>query len=131
MDWLSLLGLDTLVLRWRAATIEAAIAAEDRLTLARLEWADQKRRVGRLVLLVIALAALTVVTLMLLSLAIIVQFWDTPHRALAAWLVAGGWLVAWAIALGLLVAVARAAGNGFALTRRELARDWTDLKERL
>ncbi|RYF44980.1 MAG: phage holin family protein, partial [Comamonadaceae bacterium] len=29
MNWLSILGLETLVSRWRANVIEAAIAAED------------------------------------------------------------------------------------------------------
>ena len=30
MNWLSLLGLESLVARWRANVIEGAIAAEDR-----------------------------------------------------------------------------------------------------
>jgi len=30
-----------------------------------------------------------------------------------------------------LVSVAQRAGSGFALTRRELAQDWRDIKERL
>ena len=88
MNWISLLGLETLVLRWRAAALEGAMALEYRAELARLEWQDQKRRVGQLLLLGIAVAALTVVALVVLSLALLVQFWDTPHRALVAWLLA-------------------------------------------
>ena len=38
MNWISLLGLETLVLRWRAAAMEGAMAIEDRAELARLEW---------------------------------------------------------------------------------------------
>lgn len=131
MNLFALLGLDGWIARWRAHIIEGAIAAEDRLELARLEWTDQKRRIGHLVVLAIALAGLTVVTLTLVSMAVLVQFWDTPHRILAAWVVAGVWLVLWAVVLGVLISTVRKAGNAFALTRRELAHDWRDIKERL
>lgn len=131
MNWISLLGLEAFVLRWRAAAIEAAMAVEDRAELAHLEWQEQKRRLRQMLLLTIAVAALTVVALVLLSVALLVQFWDTPHRILVAWSVAVTWLVVWAGALFALVGVARQAGNAFALTRRELAQDWRDIKEQL
>ncbi|MBP3980781.1 MULTISPECIES: phage holin family protein [unclassified Acidovorax] len=131
MNWLSLLGLEAFAARWRANVIEGAIAAEDRLELARLEWLEQKQRLQHLLVLLIAVTGLTVVTLVLLSLAVLVQFWDTPHRGLVAWVVAGTWLVAWCAAIFRLVAVVRSTGNGFALTRRELSQDWRDIKERL
>lgn len=131
MNWLSLLGLEAFVARWRANVIEGAIAAEDRLELARLEWLDQKQRLQQLLVLLIAVTGLTVVTLVLVSIAILVQFWDTPHRMMVAWVVAGVWLVAWCAAIIKLVSVARSTGSGFALTRRELSQDWRDIKERL
>ena len=131
MNWLSLLGLEAFVARWRANVIEGAIAAEDRLELARLEWLDQKQRLQQLLVLLIAVTGLTVVTLVLVSMAILVQFWDTPHRMMVAWVVAGVWLVAWCAAIIKLVSVARSTGSGFALTRRELSQDWRDIKERL
>lgn len=131
MNWLSLLGLEAFVARWRANVIEGAIAAEDRLELARLEWLDQKQRLQQLLVLLIAVTGLTVVTLVLVSFAILVQFWDTPHRVMVAWVVAGVWLVAWCAAIIKLVSVARSTGSGFALTRRELSQDWRDIKERL
>ena len=99
MNWLSILGLEALVARWRANVIEAAIAAEDRLDLARLEWQDLKHRLQQVLVLTIVVAGLTVVALIMLSLAVVVHFWDTPHRVLVAWLVAGliiamnGWLL--------------------------------------
>ena len=83
MNWLSLLGLEAFVARWRANVIEGAIAAEDRLELARLEWLDQKQRLQQMLVLLIAVTGLTVVTLVLVSMAILVQFWDTPHRVMA------------------------------------------------
>ena len=131
MNWLSLLGLEAFVARWRANVIEGAIAAEDRLELARLEWLDQKQRLQQMLVLLIAVTGLTVVTLVLVSIAILVQFWDTPHRVMVAWVVASVWLVAWCAAIIKLVSVARSTGSGFALTRRELSQDWRDIKERL
>ncbi|MDH4417204.1 hypothetical protein DBR12_12770 [Acidovorax sp. HMWF029] len=131
MNWLSLLGLESLVARWRANVIEGAIAVEDRVDLARLEWADLKQRFQQLLVLTIVVTGLTVVALIMLSLAVLVHFWDTPQRTLVAWLVAGVWMLGWLAALVALVSVAQRAGNGFALTRRELAQDWRDIKERL
>lgn len=131
MNWLSILGLDALVARWHANMLEAAIAAEDRVDLVRLEWQDQKHRLQQMLALTIMVAGLTVVALIMLSLAVLVQFWDTPQRSLVAWIVAGVWLVGWVAALVALLSVARRAGNGFALTRQELAQDWHAIKERL
>ncbi len=84
-----------------------------------------------IVVLVVAAAGLTVIALILLSLAIMVHFWDSPDRAMVAWIVAGSWLALWAVTLISLVTTARQAGNAFALTRRELREDWRQIKERL
>lgn len=131
MDWLALLGLGAFVDRWRAHAIEAAIAVEDRTTLFRLELRDYRRSLALIVGLTIAAAALTVVALTVLSGAIMVHFWETPERTTAAWSVAGLWVLLWAVAVAALWSTARKAGNGFALTRQELGRDWQDIKERL
>ncbi len=131
MNWFSLLGLEGFVARWRANVIEAAIAAEDRMDLARLEWDDLKRRLQQLLVLTVVVGGLTVVALVMLSFAILVHFWDTPQRITVGWLIAGGWVIVWAAMLATLVSVSQRAGSGFALTRRELAHDWRDIKERL
>lgn len=131
MNWLSLLGLEGLIARWRANVIEGAIAAEDRMDLARSEWAALKQRLQQLLILTIVVAGLTVVALIMVSLAVLVHFWDSPQRGLVAWLVAGVWALGWAGALVALVSVGQRAGSGFALTRSELAQDWRDIKERL
>ena len=131
MDWLSLLGLGAFVDRWRSYVIEAAIAAEDRSTLFRLELREYKRSLAALIGLSLGLAALSVVMLTVLSCAIVVQFWDTPDRAMVAWSVAGAWIAIWLVATVFVVSLARKAGNGFAMTRKELANDWTEIKEQL
>lgn len=131
MNLFSLLGLDGLISRWRANVIEGAIAVEDRIELAGMEWADQKRRIVQLVVLGVMAGGLTVIALLMLSLAILVQFWDTPSRILVAWLLAGLWMVIW---IGILIGIAstaKRAGNAFALTRRVLARDWKHVKDQL
>lgn len=131
VNWISLLGLDAWVARWRAAVIELAIAAEDRTDLARLEWAQHRRSIQNVVVLLIALGGLSVVVMLTLSVALLVQFWDTEHRVLVAWLLGGGWLAIWAIALWQLIATVRRLARPFILTRNELSQDWQALKNRL
>jgi hypothetical protein len=50
---------------------------------------------------------------------------------MVAWIVAGVWVAGWAGTLFSLISVAQRARQGFALTRKELAQDWSDIKERL
>ena len=131
MNWLSLLGLEAFVARWQAAGLEGAIAAQDRLELAHLEWQDQKKRLIQVLVLAIGVAALTVVAFVVFSIALMVHFWDTDQRTMVAWIVAGVWVVGWGGALAALISVATTSAEAFAFTRRELVRDWTEIKERL
>ena len=131
MNLISLLGLDTLIARWRAGLNETALALEDRTDLARLEWLQHKRSIQTLMVLAIALGALTVVVLMVLSIAVLVQFWDTEHRRLVAWLLAGGWALVWIIGLWRLLAAANQLSNPFKLTRNELKAAWKAMKEKI
>ena len=131
MEWLSLLGLRALTDRWRALAIEGAIAADYRTTLFGLEFAEYKRGIIVAVSAAIALAVLSIGVLIVLSVAIVVQYWDTPDRAMTAWIVTGVWAVLWCVAAGVLWTLIGKAGNGFSATRRELARDWHEIKERL
>ncbi len=124
MDWIALLGLDAWLARWRVLLAEGVIAAEDRLALAQLEWLEHKRHLRRVLVLGLVVTAITVVTLLLLSLALLVQFWDSPHRALVAWLLAGAWTVVWVASVLALLSAVRRTGHAFALTRQELHKDW-------
>ena len=131
MNWLSALGLDAVVARYRAAVIEAAIATEDRVELAKLEWKAQRDRLQAILVLVIALGGLTVVAMVLLSLAVLIQFWDTPDRTTVAWVIAVFWVAAWAAVLWTLLSALRKSRSPFVQTRAELSRDWQALKEKL
>src|SRR6218665_57075 len=131
MQRLWLLGLEGWFARWRGHVIEAASAAEDRMHLACLEWQGLKRHLQQLLVLTIAVGALTVVALIMLSLAVLVHFWESPKGKVGAWLVGGLWLAGWFCSLAALGRGAQRTGNGLALTRRELAQDWRDIKERL
>lgn len=127
----SWLGLDVWVARARRAASQGALAVEDRWLLARLELAEAKQHLLKLILLTIATLALTIVALVVASFAIMASFWDSPQRAAAVWIVAGVWLVGWGAALWALVATAKASGQAFQATREELARDWAAFKEYL
>lgn len=130
-DWLALLGLERLRARWQAALAEGTIALDDRATLARLEGVDYKRHLLQALLWTLAVGGLLVVALLLLSLALLAQFWDSPQRLTVAWGLAALWLLAWGGALVALLAALRRLGQGFALTRHELQQDWQNLKEPL
>jgi len=89
-----------------------------------VEWLNKKRRLVHL--LVVALFA--VLTLMFLGLALVVAFWDTPYRLMAAWGVAGGYaLVAF---LAFMSAPARPhAASTFDTVRDELQEDIKLMKD--
>lgn len=131
MNLTSLLGLDSLVVRWRSSLSEAAMAAEDRADLAHLEWRQHKQSLQTLAVLAIALGALTVVVLIVLTLALLVQFWDSEHRRLVAWLLAAGWALVWVLGLWRLLVAIRQLSSPFRLTRNELKSDWNALKEKI
>lgn len=131
MNWLSLLGLDSTLARWRSTALEGAAAAEDRWDLARLEFHAHKNRVLKIVVLALAMAVMTIIMLILVSAAIVVQYWDTSDRILVAWCVAGAWVVVWLITLASIWSLVQRVKQPFALTRRVLAQDWNDMKERL
>ena len=126
-----MLGLDEVRARVQATVMEGALALDDRVTLAQLEWRLQKHRLLRAAVLALLVGCLMVVALVLLALAVVLQFWDAPQRMTVVWALVCGWLMAWGAALWTLWKVLRAINNGFALTRRELAQDWRDIKERL
>lgn len=131
MNWMSAIGLDKLFARLRANLNEGAIAAEDRIELARLEWGAQKLRMQTILVLSILVGGLTIVALVLLSLAVLVQFWDSAQRSVVAWVLAGVWLLAWLGALAVLITTLRKSSHPFALTRAELAKDWAQIKGKL
>ncbi|RZI75096.1 MAG: phage holin family protein [Variovorax sp.] len=124
MKLLSLFGLDARLRRLRIAAGEGALAAEDRVLLLRMAWEDEKQRFKRMLVLVIAVLGLTTVAVALLSVAVVVHFWDTPSRVTAAWSVAAVWIALWLIAALALLAMLNGAKSAFAPTRREFERDW-------
>ncbi len=125
MRLLSLFGLDARIRRLRIAAAEGALAAEDRVQLLRMAWEDEKQRLKLMLILVVAVLGLTTVTVALLSVAVVVHFWETPYRITAAWSVAAVWVVLWlAAAVGLLLTL-RNASNSFVPARHEFERDWT------
>lgn len=128
VNWMSLLGLDAFKERIQACIAEGGQAARDRLQLAALELAQEKKRMQTLLVLAVAALALGVVTMLLLSLAVLVHFWDTPHRAAVAWVIAGVWLFAWALVVYALLSALRQKRPTLVLTRAELARDWQEVQ---
>ena len=124
MRLLSLFGLGGRIRQLRIAAAEGALAAEDRVQLLRMAWEDEKQRLKLMLILVVAVLGLTTVTVALLSMAVVVHFWETPYRITAAWSVAGVWIVLWVGAASGLLLTLRNASNSFIPARQELGRDW-------
>lgn len=129
--WLSLLGGGSLRAQARLAAAEGSAALAERLELAAIEWEAVRRRWLWLLLLSVLLAVFLLVLLLAGSTAVVVHYWDTEHRVVAAWAVAGFWLFAWLAALWALWAVAVRSAPAFELTRAELVRDWSFIRESL
>ena len=113
MRLLALLGIDARLRRMRAALGEGSQAAEDRAQLLRLAWEDEKQRLKLALVLVVAVIGLTTVTVALLSVAVVVHFWDTPQRITAAWSVAGVWVLLWVAVVAWLFSTLREASEIF------------------
>ncbi|HEY9224178.1 MAG TPA: phage holin family protein [Variovorax sp.] len=128
---LSLLGLEAYIRRLKIAAGEGAMAAEDRAQLIRMAWDEEKQRLQSVVILTVAVLALTTVTVALLSVAIVVHFWDSPYRATAAWCVALVWVLLWLGAVLALLSNLRRASSAIAPAKLELARDWAWMQDRL
>ena len=124
MRLLSLLGLEAPLRRVRIAAGEGALAAGDRAQLMRMAWDEEKERLKRMLILVIAVLGLTTVTVALLSVAVVVHFWETPQRVTAAWSVAAVWVLLWVGALLALLSNLRSPSAGVTSARREIERDW-------
>ncbi len=130
MNLLSMLGLDRKIRQLKIAVGEGAIAAEDRAQLLRMAWDEEKQRFKLMLVLVIVVLGLTTVAVALLSVAVVVHFWDTPHRTTAAWSVAAVWIVLWAASLLGLWKMLNGASAAFTPVREEIARDWAWAQER-
>ena len=96
MSLSDLLGLKSRLRRLRILAGEGALAAEDRAQLLKLAWDEEKKRLGTMLGVAVAVIGLTTVAIALLSVAIVVHFWDTPYRTMAAWVLAFLWVGLWA-----------------------------------
>ena len=130
MRVLAWLGIEQRIAHVRAMVGEGAMAAEDRVQLLRMAWDEEKLRLRQVLLLLLALVGLTFMMTALLSVAVIVQFWDSPHRTTAAWLVALAWLLLWGGALLALLRVIKDTPPTVAVARDEFARDRDWLEQR-
>ena len=128
---LSLLGLDARIRRLKIAAGEGALAVEDRAQLLQMAWQEEKQRLKSTVLLVVAVLGLTTVTVALVSVAVVVNFWDTSYRVTAAWSVAGVWVLLWLAAVLSLIGTLRGAAGTLDTTQKAFERDWEWLQNRL
>ncbi|MDM0069077.1 phage holin family protein [Variovorax sp. J31P207] len=107
MSLSALFGIKSRLRRLRILAGEGALAAGDRAQLLRLAWDEEKQRLRLMLGLGVAVAGLTTVVIALLSVAIVVHFWDTPYRATVAWVLALVWGGLWIAAVLLLMGTLR------------------------
>lgn len=111
----------------------SAIAFErlgDYVALARIELKMQGREIGTQLVGYLGAAVCALFALLFLGVAIIVSFWDSPYRTLAAWAVVALYLAG--TATGMLLARRHAvAGSGLGTLRDEFRRDVALVRESL
>jgi hypothetical protein len=123
MNLASVFGLKARLRRLRILAGEGALALEDRTQLLRFAFEDERRRLGAALLLMVAVVGLTTVAVALLSVAVVVQYWDSPQRNTVAWLVAALWVGLWIVAIALLVLSLRKASDSFEPARETFQQD--------
>lgn len=132
---LSLFGLDkwldSLSARVRLILAESVGGLQARALLAKIEWQEQRRILARLVVLAVFCAVIGLGLFMAISLALIVQFWDTPYRVIVAWSIVAGLVFLFLLGACGLICQLRKSRNAFELTRLELNKDLQALKDRL
>lgn len=127
----ALFGIKSQLRRLRILVAEGALAAEDRAELLRFAWEDEKKRLRWMLGLVIAVVGLTTIAIALLSVAIVVHFWDTPHRTVAAWVVAAVWVGLWLASVLALLSLTGKSSTAFEPVRHEFERDREWLRQNL
>ncbi|HYP82553.1 phage holin family protein [Variovorax sp.] len=121
---LAVTGLSRRIQKVKIAAGESALAAEDRAQLLRFAWEGERDRVRLLLLLVVAVMGLTTVAVALLSVAVVVHFWETPQRATAAWAVAAAWGVVWIVCVTWMWRVLHRKSPAIEDVQLQFARDW-------
>lgn len=129
VNWLSLLGLQAWKERFAAYTQDGKQAAQDRWALAMLEWAQERKHWQTVLVLGVAALAVGVVAMLLISLAVLVYFWESPQRIAVAWVIAGVWAFAWGLVVYALRSALLQKRPAFALTKAELARDYQEWQD--
>ena len=90
-----------------------------------------EKRLQRILALVIAVIGLTTVAIALLSVAIVVHFWETPYRITAAWLVAALWVGLWMAAVIALMSMLGKSSEAFDPAREAFERDLAWIQDSL
>lgn len=111
---------------------EISVIAKDRLgdyfELLRIEMKLQGRELGILALGSVVGAMFALIAVVFLGFAIIVSFWETEYRVLAAWLV----MLLYAVIAGISFAIGlkhKPSGSALTTLRNELRRDVDLVKE--
>lgn len=124
-------GIQTRLEELQRQSRRVLLLAEDHADLLSLEWAAEKRRLLGMVSSQAVSAIAGILALAFLAVAILVTFWDSPHRTAVAWILpvtfAGLAVIGWYRSRRL----ALAGRDAFSHSRREWSRTWSSLKETL
>lgn len=131
INWQSLIGIDRIRESARFWVEEGSYAAHDRLELAKLEWAAHRRALFKALVAVVVLLYFAFGFLFLGSIIVLMHWWDTPDWMTAVLSVLAFWGGISLVALLVVLSVRKRLAAPFALTRKVLAADLHDLKERL
>ncbi|RZS30741.1 phage holin family protein [Corticibacter populi] len=131
INWQALLGIDRLRESARYWVDEGSIAVADRVELARLEWHTQRQALIWTVLAA-ALGLFFLSGFLILASVVALLHWNgTEHWVTAFVSVLLAWALLGVATLLVVFKVSKRLAQPFALTRKVLAEDLAELKERL
>ena len=99
--------------------------------LARVEWQQEKQRLGAMLFTLILGTASLLCVMLFTGLLVLVLSWATPYRIIALVAVIAVYAIATLLALRKLRALAALGADSFAATREELASDLAELRSAL
>lgn len=124
-------GIQTRLEELQRQSRRVLLLAEDHADLLSLEWAAERRRLLGLVSSQMIGAIAGILALAFLAIAVLVSFWDSPHRVAVAWVLPLTFAALAVMCRYWSHRLSLAGRDAFSHSKREWSRTWNTIKETL